>query len=209
MDDADFLARYGAWAPRTPDDVAVLFDGYPSLWWIAGGWALEAYTGVSRAHDDIDPSILRTDLPVLRRHLAGRLHLWSAYSGALKPLHEDDRPDAPAEDVLPDGTGQLWARPDAAHPWEYDILLSPGDDTEWVYKRDATIRMPMGDALWERDGIRYLQPEIQLLMKAKGLRPKDEADFTTTSPRLDRERRAWLRAALERTIPAHPWITML
>ena len=209
MDDAEFVALYGAWAPRTPYDVAALFDGYPALWWIAGGWALEAFTRIPRAHGDIDPSILRDDLPALRRHLAGRLHLWSAYSGALKPLPVDDRFDAPADEVLPPGTGQLWARPDAAQPWEYDILLSPGTDDEWVYKRDATIRMPMRDALWERDGIRYLQPEIQLLMKAKGLRPKDAEDFAAASPMLDDDRRAWLRAALERTLPSHPWIAEL
>jgi hypothetical protein len=38
----------------------------------------------------------------------------------------------------------------------------------------------MTEALWERDGIRYLQPQIQLLYKAAGLRHKDWADFEST-----------------------------
>jgi hypothetical protein len=28
-------------------------------WWVAGGWAVEAFTGVARSHEDIDLSVLR------------------------------------------------------------------------------------------------------------------------------------------------------
>lgn len=131
------------------------------------------------------------------------------FSGALKPLEPDDRADAAADEILPDDCSQLWTRLDAQHPWEYDILLSPGTKREWVYKRDETLRMPMSQALWERDGIHYLQPEIQLLYKAKGLRMKDEEDFVATLPFLNERRRAWLCAVLEKTLPAHPWLDRL
>ncbi|MGL3150503.1 hypothetical protein ACSS7Z_09060 [Microbacterium sp. A82] len=153
--------------------------------------------------------MLRAELPLLRDHLIGRLHVWAAFSGALKPLIDGDRPNAPAEDLLPDGCGQLWVRPNTAHRWEYDILLSPGSIQEWVYKRDETVRLPMAEALWMRDGIRYLQPEIQLLYKAKGQRPKDDIDFAATLPYLDVARRDWLRQALERTLPGHSWLRQL
>lgn len=208
-EDAEFERLYGEWLARTPDDAANLFRDYPGTWWIAGGWALEAFTGVQRHHEDIDPAVLREELPLLRRHLSGRLDAWCAFSGALRPLRPDDRPEALAADILPDGCGQLWTRQGAARPWEYDILLSPGSVSEWVYKRDETVRMPLADALWERDGIRYLQPEIQLLYKAKGQRPKDDADFAATLPFLDHARRAWLRDALIRTLPDHDWLTDL
>lgn len=209
MTDAEFTRLYGDWAERTPSDVAMLFAGYPGTWWIAGGWALEAFTGVHRTHEDIDPAVLRGELPLLRRHLAGHAHVWAAFSGALKPLDPADRPEAAADDVLPEGCGQLWTRRDAQRSWEYDILLSPGTHAEWAYKRDETVRMPMSDALWARDGIRYLQPEIQLLYKAKGLRAKDDADFVATLPFLSGRRRTWLGTALERTLPAHPWLDRL
>lgn len=204
--DAEFERLYGAWKSRTPADAEHLFRGYPGTWWIAGGWALEAFTGVQRHHEDIDPAVLREELPLLRRHLSGRLDAWCAFSGALRPLRPDDRPEALAADILPDGCGQLWTRPGAASSWEYDILLSPGSVSEWVYKRDATVRMPLAEALWGRGGIRYLQPEIQLLYKAKGQRPKDDADFAATLPFLDPARRAWLRDALIRTLPDHDWL---
>lgn len=205
----EFERLYGPWAGLTPADVAALFDGYPGVWWVAGGWALEAFTGVSREHEDTDASVLRSDLALLRRHLAGRLDVWTAAGGALRPLLPGDAPDGAADDVLPQGCGQVWTRRAATEPWELDILLAPGSAQEWVYKRDLSLRMPMADALWERDGISYLQPEIQLLYKAKGLRAKDQVDFDNTLPHLDGRRRAWLSAALERTLPGHPWLTDL
>ena len=206
----DELTRlYGPWAPRTPADLRDLLDGYPGVWWIAGGWALEAFTHVSRGHADTDASILRDDLPILRRHLAGRLDVWAAASGALSPLVPQESPTAAADDVLPAGCGQVWTRRSATEPWEYDILLSPGSAQEWFYKRDESIRMPMTEALWERDGVPYLQPEIQLLYKARGLRAKDDLDFRNTLPHLDDRRRSWLLESLDRTLPQHPWTRAL
>ena len=37
--------------------------------------------------------------------------------------------------------------------------------------------LPLAEATWARDGVRYLQPEIVLLFKARHLRDKDRADF--------------------------------
>lgn len=197
------------WRPLTPPDAAAIMDGYPGPWWISGGWAVEAFTGTPRLHRDLDVECLRDDLALLRRHLAARYELWSAHSGSLTPLPPDDRPDAQADDVLPPGTNQIWARPDAASPWECDLMLSRSSAEIWVYKRDPSIIMPMRQALWERDGVRYLRPELQLLHKAKAVRPKDQADFDAAIPLLDGDRRAWLRDTIARARPDHPWLGRL
>lgn len=209
VDEAALADRYGTWVRRTPVDVAALFRGYPGTWWIAGGWALQAFTGLTRNHDDIDPSILRAEFPHLRRHLADRMEIWTATRGELAPLAADGDVDRSAAEILPEGCGQVWARRRALGQWEYDILLCPGTAAEWVYKRDDSIRMPIADALWQSDGVSYLQPEIQLLYKAPGCRAKDAADFAATLPYLDAHRRAWLRGALVRTLGEHPWISSL
>lgn len=203
LSDEDFLAVYGPWRSRTPEDVRELMRGYPGTWFIAGGWAIEAFTGVSRPHDDCDPSILRCELDLFREHVRGRYDVWAAGGGALKPIF----PGQPGtfDDLAPRGAGQVWLRPGWDAPWEYDVLLAPGDPQTWVYKRDKSIRMPMADALWERDGIRYLRPQIQLLYKSRGLRTKDQADFEATWPLLDDQAREWLRSALLRARPDHPW----
>lgn len=205
----EMVRLYGPWAGRTPEDAAGLFHGYHGLWWMAGGWSLEAFTGVSRRHDDCDPCVLRAELPLLRRHLAGRLDIWTATNGSLRPLLPDEGPAAAASEVLPEDAVQVWTRRSGSDPWEFDILLAPGDRGTWVYRRDPRLAMPMSDALWERDGIRYLQPQIQLLYKARGLRPKDWVDFESTLPFLDDRQRTWLVEALRATLPEHPWLTRL
>lgn len=209
LDRESFVALYGPWAVRAPVDVAKLFSGYPGTWWIAGGWALEAFTGIARQHDDIDPCVLRGELPLLRQHLVDRLHLWTATRGALAPLLPDEDPDGSADDILPSGCGQIWTRRSACHPWEYDVLIAPGTPEEWIYKRDQSIRLPMIEALWHHGGVPYLQPEIQLLYKAAGLREKDQADFAATLPHLDEGRRRWLHDALRDTTGGHPWVDAL
>ncbi|HEX2672110.1 MAG TPA: hypothetical protein VHM25_14615 [Polyangiaceae bacterium] len=211
LSESELDRLYGAWTSRTPRDVATLFEGYPGVWWIAGGWAIEAFTGTRREHRDIDPNVLRDELHVLRRHLAGRFDLWSASSGALRPVHPNDQPDAPADAVLLPGCSQVWLRKSSDDAWEYDVLLSPGSRDEWVYRREPALRLPLNEALWEQEGVRYLQPEIQLLYKAKARRPKDDADFRAALPLLDERRKAWLREALLATLPAtdHPWIGAL
>lgn len=209
LDDEAFAELYGAWAGRTPPDAAALMHGYPGTWWVAGGWALEAFTGVARDHEDLDFVVLRSDLPLLRRHLAGRLHVWTATAGALCPLLPEDDPDGAADDLLPAGCGQVWTRRSAADPWEYDILLNPGHADEWICKRDPEIRLPMASAVWRRHGVSYLMPEVQLLLKAKGDRAKDRADLDAALPLLDADRRRWLAAGIERMLPGHPWLARL
>ncbi|MCW4457934.1 nucleotidyltransferase domain-containing protein [Microbacterium sp. MPKO10] len=209
LTDDEFTRLYGEWAGHTPTDAAAFFAEYQGTWWVAGGWSIEAFTGVTRPHDDIDISMLSAELPQLRRFLAGRLDAWMASSGTLTPLLADDRPDAPANELLPEGGSQLWTRADAASAWEFDILLSPGDEHTWVYKRDPTMRMPMSDAVWSRDGVRYLRPEIQMLYKARGDRAKDRADLRAVVPLLEPARHSWLIDGLTRADPQHPWLAML
>jgi hypothetical protein len=79
----------------------------------------------------------------------------------------------------------------------------------WTYKRDDRIGPPLDEILWARDGITYLRPEIQLLHKAPGLRPKDQADFDACLGLLEPGARAWLRAALDIAHPSHPWLSCL
>jgi hypothetical protein len=168
-------------------------------WWIAGGWAIEAFTNVPRPHDDVDPSIPRSDVAALRHHLSGRLDVWQADDGSLRPMITQT-------DQLTDTCENLWLRPSGADPWEYDVILMGTTSTTWTYKRDDRIRLPLEDILWTREGISYLCPEVQLLHKAPGLRLKDQADFDACVRLLEPEPRAWLRRALSIAHPGHPWL---
>jgi hypothetical protein len=202
LDHDEIVRLYGPWRPRTPEDAAALFDGYGGVGWIAGGWAIEAFTHVHRPHDDIDPSVPRSDIPTLRAHLSGRFDIWEANDGTLRPLVSQ-------ADVVSETCDDLWLRPSGADPWEYDVKLMHATSTTWTYKRDPRVTLPLPEILWSRDGIPYLRPEVQLLHKARGLRPKDQSDFDACLPLLDPEPRAWLREALDLAHPDHPWLRVL
>lgn len=203
LDHDEAVRLYGRWRQRTPADAVGLFKGYPGFWWIAGGWAIEAFTGKPRPHGDLDPSILRSDVALLRRHLTSRFDVWAADKGTLRPLIGE------ADEAISSTCGNLWLRESAADPWEYDVLLMDATTSMWTYKRDARIRRRTADIVWNRDGINYLRPEIQLLHKAPGLRAKDQEDFRASLPLLNDSDRRWLRAAILVAHPNHPWLTEL
>src|SRR5690606_26571624 len=116
---------------------------------------------------------------------------------------------ADLDEMLPLTCGNLWLRASGADPWEYDVILMTATATTWTYKRDPRIAAPTPSILWERDGLSYLRPEVQLLHQAPGLRPKDQADFDACRPLLKGEARAWLRDAVGLAHPGHPWLTQL
>lgn len=204
MTHEESVRLYGPWQARTPHEAADLLSSYPGRWWIAGGWAIEAFSGVHRPHDDVDPSIPRSDVSLLREHLAGCLDVWSADSGTFRPLlgKADD-------EALPDTCENLWLRASGADAWQYDVILMDTTPTTWTFKRDARISLPIDSILWTRDGIDYLRPEVQLLHKANSLRPKDRDDFAVCVPLLDAPARQWLKNALKIAHPGHTWLVEL
>jgi hypothetical protein len=200
-EDRDFYRWYGPWRPYTPRRIQRVMGGLDIRWWIVGGWAVDAFTGVPREHEDIDVSFFRSDLPALLDHLAPRYCVWSNHSGTLRPMRKP-------EDLI-EGSRQLWVRRDGYGPWLFDLAMNPHDGDTWISVRDETVRMPIDDATFEVDGISYLRPEIVVWMKAKWDRPKDQPDVAEIFPRLDAERKAWLREILKGHHPGHRWLKLL
>lgn len=198
-----FLRLYGAWAPLDPAGVADLLAGFERPWWIVGGWAIEAFTGHQREHEDLDVSILTCDVPALRAHVGDSLHLWSNDGGTLRPLDER-HPEPLARE------SQIWIRRHAAAPWLLDLPLTPDAGGRWTNKRDPDDVRPVEAATWvAADGLRYLRPELALLYKARLDRPKDRGDLERAWPLLDGAARGWLLDALARLTPGHPWLERL
>ena len=202
-EDEAFYRLYGPWAVLTPTEVAEMLRRHDRPWWIVGGWAIDAATGVPREHEDVDVSMLASDVPAFYANLRSEWHLWNQVGGVLTPFR-DDR----TEPV--DRESQIWVRRDATSPWVLDVILIPDRDGLWVNKRDPDQTAPVDDVVWTHsDGVRYQRPEIVLLHKALKARPKDDRDLRTTWPVLDDEARDWLVREVARLYPGHRWLSLL
>lgn len=197
--------QFGAWQPWQPQEVARFFSALEIPWWVSGGWALDLFLGrTTRAHEDIDVQFLRRDQQLIRAHFQG----WDMQEAG-HPGKWPFREWKPGTALNPD-IHDVWCRPSAAAPWAIQLMVADHRADQWVCRRDARICRPLITIGQRTDaGISYLAPEIQLLYKAKGLRPKDEADFATTLPFLDGARRQWLAQALALVHPGHPWLLQL
>ncbi len=201
--EAEFRNLWGSWALVTPTDVGEILGDIAAPWWVAGGWAIDAFTGTRREHSDIDVAMFRSDLPALRTAARDRLHIWSAGPDGIRPV--DDRfPD------VADSADQVWLRADARSPWLIDLLLNPGRDGAWVNRRDRSMIAPLDEVTWiADDGVRYLNPEFVLIFKVKQARPKDRADLERTWPKLNATQRTTIRTYVSDHYPQHEWLTLL
>ena len=190
------VASYGRWEPLSIDEAVALFEPASFRWWVSGGHALELHLDRSwRRHDDTDISILRGDAYRLNEALPGwEIHL--AADGVLTSWDGSPLSAGRSEN-------NLWCRLSSDHPWSLDITISDGDEEDWIYRRDPTIRKCWPEAvLTTTNGVPYLAPELQLLFKSKQMRPKDGVDAQVIIPALSSRRQRFLRHLLP---TGHPW----
>ncbi len=195
---------YGPWDSFDLDAARSFFDGFDRPWWLVGGWAIEAFTGAEREHEDIDVSMLACDVPAFREFVGDRWDLWTVTNGALRPL-TDRWPDLPEPDC------QIWVRRSATSPWRMDLPVTPDVDGRWQNKRFPEHVLDLDDATWvgAADGVRALNPEIVLLFKARLDRLKDRRDLDRSLPLLSEDQRAWLRQSIVTLFPGHAWLDRL
>lgn len=178
------------WQPLSPQQVADVLRDAAFPWWIAGGFAIEAFVGQTfRPHGDIDVLMLRRDRLAARALLKG-WDCWAADPpGTLRPW--------PADEMLPASIDHIWCRRNFGDPWRFQLMLDDADGEAWHSRRSGLVTRPIADMGWRNAaGIPFLAPEIQLFYKAKSPRPKDEQDFAETLPHLSEQRMAWLRNAI-------------
>jgi hypothetical protein len=177
-------------------------SGIEAPWWIAGGWAIDLFLGTeTRAHKDLDVGVRRSDASRIIAALPG-WEFFAAKDGVLFPLAPGTEPRATVN--------SLWGRRLGEPYWRVELMLDDSDGTDWIFRREPSIRRPFRAALCTAsDGLRYLAPELQLLYKARDLRPEDRSDFEHAALGLEIPAAEWLRHCLARLYPRHPWIPAL
>lgn len=165
---------------------AGVFRRFTKPWFVCGGWAIDLFVGrQTREHLDVEIGVFREDQRELRQLLAD-FSTFRRAAGDEQPWR-GERLDHPVHELVAKGRGE-----------EIEVLLNERAEDAWVYRRHPAITRPLALALRERDGIPYLAPEIVLLYKSKGTRPKDAQDFATARPLLSSEQAAWLALAIDR-----------
>jgi hypothetical protein len=201
--DLAFQRWYGPWEHLTPTQAAQILAGFDHPWWVCGGYAIEAFTGAPRRHKDVDIGFFARDLLALRAFMSPRYHLWSVGSGMLRPLDEEF-PELHSE------SSQVWIRQHAWSPWLLDMLATSDDNGRWVNKRDPSYTAPLDEVTWvDEQGVRFLDADLVLAIKAKHNREADRWDFTAALPLLDAAGRARLAGYLAAHDPEHPWLRSL
>jgi hypothetical protein len=119
--------------PPLVRDVVLVLRDLPVAWAIAGGWAVDLVRGsTSRGHADVDVVVFRDDQIALREALPA----WQfevVISGAPVPWARGERLELPVHEVH--------ARISSDHsPKKLEFLLNERDRTDWIYRRDPTIR---------------------------------------------------------------------
>jgi len=192
----------GSWRTGSPSEVMSWLSCLTVSWWIAGGWALDLFVGAQgRVHGDLDVGVLRSEI----MDVLVALPLWEFFEAKEGVLTRLDAGNAPRAEV-----NSLWCRPASSSIWALELVLDQSEQDRWVFRRDARIQRPLATVIQHSpEGIPYLAPEIQLLYKARNVRPQDQADFDRVVPQLDVNARAWLKWALCTVEPDHKWISML
>jgi hypothetical protein len=177
------------------------------FWCVAGGWAIDLYLNrVTRDHEDFEIILLRADqtlyFPELKPHCPKKI-----FTGEGEPVFKDWNGELIDEEVIQLRLNSINSSEGLK---EFDILLTPSMDNEWICRRDESIKFPLETVrIFAASGIPVLSPDLVLLFKAKYLRDKDRIDFEAVLPHLDLELKCRLKKNLERIHPHHEWISEL
>ncbi len=192
--------------------VARLMAGYPRLWFVSGGWAIDLFVDrVTREHEDLEVGVFREDQVLLYRHLSGwKLHKSAKGpdGDAWVPWDEGEWLALPIFQLLALRTEATTGVPPELAEFEFFLNDRAGD--AWQFRRNPATTRPLAAlTLRSRRGIPIIAPEVQLLHKARHHRPKDDHDFELARDHLSAEGRAWLKAALLTNHPDDPWLAEL
>jgi hypothetical protein len=181
------------------EKVGALLRDFGREWYVCGGWALDLFLGrVTRTHKDVDVAIARRDQSQVQDYLLRRgWKLEKAVDGKLSPWREGEELRLPLHAV--------WCRKEGHAPDFFELLLNEFDGELFRFRRDATVTLPRARMSFESpEGLPVLAPEVVLLYKSNGAE-EDAADFRNAAPALSAEARAWLKGALDKVSPGHPW----
>ena len=105
---------------------------------------------------------------------------------------------------------QIWARPDPASDWAFEVLFEDVRDGIWRYRRNPAVTLPEEDLITTIGSIPTLHLGVSLLYKAKRDDALDLEDLEACLEVLRDEDRTWLGEAVASSHGAdHRWVGAL
>lgn len=191
-----------SWAPWHPHELSRRLKNVSRPWCVVGGWALDLWHGrQTREHEDLEFTILRDDFEFFLDAFED-MEFFEVRDGVISFLRDGKS--------LSKDTFQIWCLDRRSRRWRVDMMIEPGVQDVWVYKRHPAVTRPRSEMLFmTAAGIPYLNPAAVLLFKAKHRRTKDQKDFEETLKTLSWSERRWLKTCLDLLHPGHEWLQAL
>ena len=192
MNNQSLVPDQHIWEPWSPAELFRRLSNVSQPWCVVGGWALDLWHGnKTREHEDLEFTVLREDLGIFRREL-NDMEFYTVNDGVLERLAADREP---ATEIF-----QIWCFDRAALRWRVDMMIEPGTDDSWVYKRNPQITRPRIEMVaLNTDGIPYLNPR-RAAVQGKASPAQGRGGFRTRRAEIAGVR-ASVAAGLSRTPP--------
>jgi hypothetical protein len=209
------------------DDLTKFLDPMEVEWFVSGGWAIDMYLDrITRERCDLDMSVpssarfkcieffLQQDWQIEGKLFDGfkSIQKLSDYEDEIHYFWSYPKDaDFVSEYYDESGNRRISYNRDAQHELDYiEVFFDRIEDGYFVYRRENQIKRSLSQAILRRDGVRYLAPELVLLLKSNRLSKKNVQDFDVIIDALDRNALVWLiEALLLAEGNSHPWLERL
>lgn len=193
-------------------------------WFVSGGWAIDIHLNrVTRERCDLDISVPFSDrLKCIEFFRGEGWRIEGKLGGGFRTLcevsdYQDDilyfwsfpeGVDFVSEYVDNDGNRRIAYNRDFQNELDYiEVFFDVIKDGHFIFRKDTRVKRRKERAILERDGVRYLAPEVVLLFKSNTLSEKNLLDFNAAVSSLDRAALLWFTEALSLVYEnSHSWL---
>lgn len=202
-------------------------DPFEAEWFVSGGWAIDIHLNrITRQRCDLDISVAFSDRQkCIEFFLKKGWRIEGKLAGGFKTLrklvdYQDDIqyfwsfPEGAkfvGEYVDNNGNRRIAYNRDYQHELDYiEVFFDLIEDNHFVFREAPQVNRHEKEAILEKEGVRYLAPEVILLLKSSRLSEKNNMDFDAVIGSLGSEAIVWLMEALTLVHGVtHPWLEQL
>jgi hypothetical protein len=196
-------------------------------WFVSGGWAIDIHLNrITRERGDLDISVPFSDrLKCIEFFLGKGWRIEGKQGGGFRTLRQlsdyndeihyfwsfPEGVDFVSEYVDDGGNRRIAYNRDSQKELDYiEVFFDRIEAGRFIFRRDPRVKRHENRAILERDGVRYLAPEVVLLFKSSSLSERNLLDFDAAVDSLDRDALIWLTGALSLVYgEAHTWLRRL